>query len=129
MGPFWTGACHQSPGACKRKSGSGGLGSRFFDLRPPAQQARTVDDGVKDQIAKACREILAPLVKSDGGEMYLVRFEGDDVHIHLAGTCAGCPGASLTGDKVILPALRTAAPKVRVVVTTGIKIPPGAEKL
>jgi hypothetical protein len=28
-----------------------------------------------------------------------------------------------------LPALRTAAPKVRVVVTTGIKIPDGAEKL
>ena len=24
--------------------------------------------------------------------MYLVRFDGDDVHIHLAGTCAGCPG-------------------------------------
>jgi Fe-S cluster biogenesis protein NfuA len=61
--------------------------------------------------------------------MFLVRFEGDDVHIHLAGNCAGCPGASLTSDKVILPALRTAAPKVRVVVTTGFKVPEGAEKL
>jgi Fe-S cluster biogenesis protein NfuA len=88
-----------------------------------------VDESVKEQISKACREILAPLVRSDGGEMYLVRFDGDDVHIHLAGACAGCPGASLTGDKVILPALRTAAPKVRVVVTTGIRIPAGAEKM
>jgi Fe-S cluster biogenesis protein NfuA len=88
-----------------------------------------VDESVKDQIAKVCREILAPLVKTDGGEMYLVRFEGDDMHIHLSGTCAGCPGASLTGDKVILPALRTAAPKLRVVVTTGIKVPDGAERL
>ncbi|HEY8038444.1 MAG TPA: NifU family protein [Polyangiaceae bacterium] len=84
---------------------------------------------MKEQIAKVCREILAPLVKADGGEMYLVRFDGDDVHLHLSGTCAGCPGASITGDKVLLPALRTAAPKVRVVVTTGIKIPDGAEKL
>jgi Fe-S cluster biogenesis protein NfuA len=84
---------------------------------------------MKEQVSKLCREILAPLIQTDGGEMYLVRFEGDDVYIHLTGTCAGCPGASFTGDKVILPALRTAAPKVRVVVTTGVKPPEGAEKL
>lgn len=60
--------------------------------------------------------------------MYLVRIEGDDLHLHLAGTCAGCPGASITGDKVILPALRIAAPKIRLVVTTGVKVPDGAER-
>ncbi len=90
---------------------------------------QALDDSVKEQIAKICREILAPIVKSDGGEMYLVRFDGEDVHIHLAGACAGCPGASLTSDKVILPALRTAAPKLRVVVTTGFKIPEGAQRM
>jgi Fe-S cluster biogenesis protein NfuA len=88
-----------------------------------------VDESLKEQIARICREILAPLVKTDGGEMFLLRFDGDDVHIHLAGACAGCPGASMTGDKVILPALRAALPKVRVVVTTGIKIPEGAQRL
>jgi Fe-S cluster biogenesis protein NfuA len=88
-----------------------------------------VDESVKEQIAKVCREILAPLIKTDGGEMYLVRFDGDDMHIHLSGTCAGCPGVSLTGDKVILPALRTAAPKLRLIVTTGVKVPDGAERL
>jgi Fe-S cluster biogenesis protein NfuA len=88
-----------------------------------------LDDSVKEQITKVCREILAPIVKTDGGEMYLVRFDGDDVHIHLGGTCAGCPGSSITGDKVILPVLRIAAPKVRVVVTTGVRVPEGAQKL
>jgi Fe-S cluster biogenesis protein NfuA len=88
-----------------------------------------VDDTVKDQLARICREVLAPLVKNDGGEMSIVRFEGDDVHIHLSGACAGCPGASLTGDKVILPVLRIALPKVRVVISTGVKIPEGAQKL
>jgi Fe-S cluster biogenesis protein NfuA len=87
------------------------------------------DEALREQITKICTEILAPLVKTDGGEMYLVAFDGEDVHIHLAGTCAGCPGASLTGDKVILPALRMAVPKVRVVVTTGIRVPPGAERM
>jgi Fe-S cluster biogenesis protein NfuA len=88
-----------------------------------------LDETVKEQLTKVCREILAPIVKTDGGEMYLVRFDGDDVYIHLAGTCAGCPGSSITGEKVLLPALRTAAPKVRVIVTTGIRVPEGAQKL
>jgi Fe-S cluster biogenesis protein NfuA len=97
----------------------------------PAPRARInpVDESVKQHVAQICREILAPLVRADGGEMYLVSLEGDDVRIHLSGTCAGCPGATLTSDKVILPALRTAAPNVRVVVTTGVKIPEGAQKL
>jgi Fe-S cluster biogenesis protein NfuA len=60
--------------------------------------------------------------------MYLVRVDGDDVHIHLTGACAGCPGASLTGDKVLLPALRTAAPKAQIVLTTGAHVPDGAER-
>jgi Fe-S cluster biogenesis protein NfuA len=88
-----------------------------------------VDEHAKEHIERICRDILAPLVKTDGGEMFVVRFDGDDVHIHLAGACAGCPGASLTGDKVILPALRTALPKVRLILSTGFKIPEGAQKL
>jgi Fe-S cluster biogenesis protein NfuA len=87
-----------------------------------------VDDAGKAMIAKICREILAPLVKADGGEMYLVRIDGDDVHLHLTGSCAGCPGASLTNDRVLLPALRAAVPKVRVVVSTGARVPDGAER-
>jgi Fe-S cluster biogenesis protein NfuA len=88
-----------------------------------------VDENSKEAIERICREILAPLVATDGGEMYVVRFDGDDVHIHLGGVCAGCPGASLTGDKVILPALRAAAPKVRIVLTTGIRAPDGSRRM
>jgi Fe-S cluster biogenesis protein NfuA len=86
-------------------------------------------ENVKEELTKVCREILAPLVKSDGGEMYLVRFEGDDVHLHLGGSCAGCPGSAFTMEKILLPALRTASPKVRIVLTTGVRVPEGAEKL
>jgi Fe-S cluster biogenesis protein NfuA len=92
-------------------------------------QAAKVDETSKDHIERICREILAPLIATDGGEMYVVRFDGDDVHIHLAGVCAGCPGASVTSEKMILPALRAAAPKVRVVLTTGIRAPEGARRV
>jgi Fe-S cluster biogenesis protein NfuA len=88
-----------------------------------------VDNACKEQITKLCREVLAPLVLADGGEMYLISFDGDEVHLHLAGTCAGCPGAALTRDRVLAPALRAASSKMRLVVTTGWKIPEGAMRI
>jgi len=88
-----------------------------------------VDDQTKEQIERNLRDAVAPLVRTDGGDVYLVRYDGDDVYIHLAGACAGCPGASMTSAKVILPALRAAAPKARVVLTTGVRIPDGARRL
>jgi Fe-S cluster biogenesis protein NfuA len=88
-----------------------------------------VDNSSKEQVERVFREVLAPLVKIDGGEMYLVRWDGDDVHVHLAGACAGCPGSAMTSDNVFLPAIRSVAPKARVVVTTGFRIPTGAKRI
>jgi Fe-S cluster biogenesis protein NfuA len=87
------------------------------------------DDEDDADLLKLCHDVLAPLVAADGGVMYLVKAAGDDVHIHLTGTCAGCPGASLTRDGVIAPAVRTVKPKARVVVTTGYRVPDGAKKI
>jgi Fe-S cluster biogenesis protein NfuA len=81
------------------------------------------------KVTEACRAILAPLVHADGGELYLVSVTPDDVHIHLAGTCSGCPGASFTRDKILLPIVGAAAPKARLTVTTGSRVPAGATKL
>jgi Fe-S cluster biogenesis protein NfuA len=58
--------------------------------------------------------------------MYLVESTAEEVHIHLAGACAGCPGAQFTTERIIEPALRNAHPKGRVRVTTGYLIPTGA---
>jgi Fe-S cluster biogenesis protein NfuA len=85
-----------------------------------------VDERTREQIERVCREVLAPLVRVDGGELQIVRFDGDDVHIHLSAACAGCPGATLTGDSVIRPALVSIAPKIRVILTTGVRGPNGA---
>ncbi len=91
--------------------------------------SQEVSDGLRDSVAKVCREVLAPLVRADGGILYLVEVGTDDVHIHLSGTCAGCPGANLTRDRMIEPAVRTVAPKAKVRVTTGWRVPAGAEEI
>jgi Fe-S cluster biogenesis protein NfuA len=76
---------------------------------------------MKEQLERLLRDTVAPLIAADGGEVHIVKFEGDEVHIHLSGACAGCPGASVTHAQIILPVLRAVSPKVRVVLTTGVR--------
>lgn len=83
----------------------------------------------RESILKMCREVLAPLIEADGGEMYLVAVTADDIHIHLAGTCAGCPGSSLTAQSIVAPALLKVAPKSTLRLTTGWRVPEGADRI
>jgi Fe-S cluster biogenesis protein NfuA len=86
-------------------------------------------DSPADMIFRACRDQLAPLVRADGGVLYLVAATQDDVHLHLSGTCAGCPGATMTRDRLISPAVRALLPKAQLRVTTGWRVPEGAKKV
>lgn len=96
---------------------------------PAKDDASLASLASRDRVAAICRDILAPIVRADGGEMYLVGVSGDDVHVHLSGACAGCPGAALTRDRVLLPVLVSALPKVRLTLTTGWRVPKGATKV
>jgi Fe-S cluster biogenesis protein NfuA len=78
---------------------------------------------------RLCRDVLAPLVEADGGILYLVTVTADDVHLHLSGTCAGCPGSTFTRDRVLGPALVSVAPKAKLRLTTGVRIPDGALRI
>jgi Fe-S cluster biogenesis protein NfuA len=96
---------------------------------PLATTLSDEDPREDEAVMKLCRDVLSPLVAADGGVMYIVRADAEEVHLHLTGTCAGCPGAALTRDGIIAPAVRTVAPKARVVVTTGPRVPEGAKKI
>jgi Fe-S cluster biogenesis protein NfuA len=83
-----------------------------------------------DRVLGILTDVLAPLVRADGGELYLVKITGDDVHVHLAGACSGCPGASVTRDRILAPLVTgVLSGKARVVLTTGVRIPEGATKI
>ncbi len=77
-------------------------------------------------VSKLCRDVLAALIEADGGRMYLVAASPEDVHIHLAGTCAGCPGSAQTASSVLAPALECVLPKAKLRVTTGWILPANA---
>lgn len=86
-------------------------------------------EATHESLLKICRDILAPLVRADGGIFYLVSSAPTAVHIHLAGTCAGCPGAAITQKSVLEPAIRAVFPKATLKVTTGFLVPEGAEQM
>lgn len=79
-----------------------------------------------DQLLKVCREVLAPLIRADGGEIYIVAVEANHLSIHLAGRFAGCPGTPLTIRGVIEPAVRAVAPTAKLDISSGIAVPEGA---
>ncbi len=82
--------------------------------------------GSIDKLLGLCKDVLAPLLRADGGELYVVAVEPDQLTLHLAGTCSGCPGVTITANAVIEPAVHAIAPNTRVIVTNGAKVPEGA---
>jgi Fe-S cluster biogenesis protein NfuA len=83
--------------------------------------------GTRDEILKVIREVVAPLVRADGGRLYVVRAEDDAIDLHLAGRFAGCPGNTLAARRVVEPVIFAVAPAARVTISSGAIVPTGAE--
>ncbi len=83
----------------------------------------------KDEIVRVVREILAPLVHADGGELYLVSVDDSGVALHLSGRFSGCAGNTLARRRVLEPLIAAAVPGAYVTMTTGPLVPQGAQKI
>lgn len=96
------------------------------DLSPEARQ--TVE-GPRAVVLRLVREVLAPLIRADGGEIHLVSADDAAVSLHLSGRYSGCPGNTLARRRVLEPLISKAAPGVTLTITSGALIPPGAERV
>jgi len=83
----------------------------------------------KDEIVRVVREVLAPLVQADGGELYLVSVDDSGVSLHLAGRFSGCPGNTLARRRVLEPLIASVVPGAYLTVSTGPLVPKGAERI
>ena len=75
------------------------------------------------------KEVLVPLLEIEGGELYLVEASKKEVKLHLAGAFAGSPAVDTITRRILEPAIRSALPKAKIIVSSGWQVPPGAEKL
>jgi Fe-S cluster biogenesis protein NfuA len=80
----------------------------------------------QDEIMRVVREVLAPLVRADGGELYLVSVADTGVSLHVTGKFSGCPGTSLARGRVFEAPLAAIVPGLTVTLTSGPLIPAGA---
>ncbi|HEX4336537.1 MAG TPA: NifU family protein [Polyangiaceae bacterium] len=76
---------------------------------------------------RVIREVVAPLVRADGGRLYVVKAQEDALDLHLAGRFAGCPGNTLATRRVIEPAIFAVAPSAKVTISSGALVPKDAE--
>lgn len=83
----------------------------------------------KDELVRVVREVLAPLVKADGGDLYLVSVDDSGVSLHLAGRFSGCPGNTLARRRLLEPLIASAVPGAYLTVTTGALVPHGAQRV
>lgn len=81
----------------------------------------------RDQILEIVREIVGPLIRADGGQLYLVALGERSLVLHLSGRFSGCPGNTLARRRVLEPLLAARFPDLRVEITSGPLLPPGAE--
>lgn len=84
---------------------------------------------MSEKILKVIKEVVAPMVHVDGGELYVVSANDNDVALHLVGRFAGCPGNQVAARRVIEPAIAAVAPRARVQVSWGYLVPAGATKI
>ena len=64
----------------------------------------------KEQV-QAILDRVRPFLQADGGDIELVRVEGNSAAVRLTGLCAGCPSAHMTLHVGIESALREEIPE------------------
>lgn len=83
----------------------------------------------RDQILEIVREIVGPLIRADGGHLYVVAIGEQSLTLHLTGRFSGCPGNTLARRRVLEPLLAARFPDLKIEISSGPLLPPGAESI
>jgi Fe-S cluster biogenesis protein NfuA len=66
---------------------------------------------VSKENVQAVLDRVRPFLNADGGDIELVRVDGNSAAVRLTGVCAGCPSAHMTLHVGIEAALREEIPE------------------
>lgn len=82
-----------------------------------------------NELKNALETVLAPLIESDEGELFLVEDNGSLIKLHLRGRFAGCPGNGLATQHILLPLIQAVRPRASLEVSSGAILPPGSTRI
>ncbi len=84
---------------------------------------------LSERILEVVRKSVLPLVEADGGELHVVSVGERTLALHLTGRFSGCPGNTLARRHVLEPLLLAEFPDLRLEISSGPLLPPGASKV
>lgn len=76
-------------------------------------------------VDEVLEQLIEPLIRQDGGELFVLARSDEEISLHLRGKFSGCPGNTLVIRRVIEPALKRIAPQLRVSISSGEILPAG----
>ncbi len=110
--------------------GGGNYGSTCGRSRQSMSNSRErIEKVSSDELKSTLEKVLAPMVESDQGELFLVSASDERVVLHLRGRFAGCPGNGLVTEHIITPLVHAVLPGVEVDVSSGAILPKGATRV
>ncbi|MBN2359466.1 MAG: NifU family protein [Deltaproteobacteria bacterium] len=65
-----------------------------------------------EEAVRTALEEIRPALQADGGDVSLVKIEGNDVYVRLEGACHGCPAAGMTLLYGVARVLREHLPEI-----------------
>jgi Fe-S cluster biogenesis protein NfuA len=68
--------------------------------------------GTLEERVRAAIDEVRPAVRMDGGDVELLRIDGDVVVVHLKGACRGCPMATSTLAGFVGERVKLYAPEI-----------------
>jgi Fe-S cluster biogenesis protein NfuA len=64
---------------------------------------------------EAALDRIRPMIRRDGGDVWLIRVDGDVAYVQMIGACGGCPASNSTLKGGIEAVVREDVPEIRTV--------------
>jgi len=69
-----------------------------------------------EERANRALDRIRPAIAADGGDVWLVRVDGDVAYVQMLGACGGCPASHLTLKNGIEAVIREDVPEITSVI-------------
>lgn len=53
------------------------------------------EESIEARVNRAIDKVR-PLIQADGGEVWLIKVEGETAYVQMLGACGGCPASNMT---------------------------------
>ncbi|HEX8806479.1 MAG TPA: NifU family protein [Candidatus Aquilonibacter sp.] len=72
------------------------------------------EESIEARVNRALDKVR-PLIQADGGEVWLIRVDGQTAYVQMLGACGGCAASTMTLKGAIEAVVRADVPEIEIV--------------